>query len=66
MRVPGGGVSCLGVGRPGSGAFLTPTARPLVRAAAAHYPLAVGAVGCRRGDPSPTPQRALLRAVGAA
>ena len=39
---------------------------PSGRAAGAHYPLAVGAGGCRRGDPSPTPQRALLRAVGAA
>ena len=128
MRVPGGGASCLGVGRPGSGALPPPTARPLGglpgptthllwvrggagvgirhqphsvpscvlwgrhegargggrllpgsgasgverspipdclpsgRAAGAHYPLAVGAGGCGRGDPSPTPQRALLRA----
>ena len=29
MRVPGGGASCLGVGRPGSGALQPPTARPL-------------------------------------
>ena len=28
MRVPGGGASCLGVGRPGSGALPPPTARP--------------------------------------
>ena len=128
---PGGGTSCLGVGRPGSGALPPPTARPLGRlpgpttnllwvrggagvgtrhqphsarscvlwgrhegarggrllpgcgasglgrspspdcppsgrAAGAHYPLAMGAGGCGRGDPSPTPQRALLRAVGAA
>ena len=127
MRVPGGGASCLGVGRPGSGALPPPTARPLGglpgptthwlwvrggaglgtrhqahsarswalwvrhegarggrllsgcvasgvrrsptpdcppsgRAAGAFYPLAVGAGGCGRGDPSPTPQRALLRA----
>ena len=127
MRVPGGGASCLGVGRPGSGALPPPTARPLGglpgptthwlwvrggagvgtrhrpdsarscvlrgrhegarggrllpgcgasgvgrsaipdcppsgRPAGAHYPLAVGAGGCGRGDPSPTPQRALLRA----
>ena len=135
MRVPGGGASCLGVGRPGSGALPRPTARPLgglpgptthwlwVRGAAGvgtrHQPRstrsferalrAVGAArgrpggappawvwaargralshprlpalwagcrgplptgcgcgGCGRGDPSPTPQRALLRAVGAA
>ena len=124
MRVPRGGASCLGVGRPGSGALPPPTARPLgglpgptthwlwlrggagvgtrhqpqeralwgghegarggrllpgcgasgvgrspspdcppsEQAAGAHYPLAVGAEGCGRGDPSPTPQRALLRA----
>ena len=39
---------------------------PSGRAAGAHYSLAVGAARCGRGDPSPTPQRALLRAVGAA
>ena len=135
MRVPGGGASCLGVGRPGSGALPPPTARPLGglpgptthwllvrgdagvgtrhqphsarscelvlhtverhagarggrllpgsgasgvgrsptpdcppsgRAAEAHFSLAVDAEGCGRGDPSPTPQRALLLAVGAA
>ena len=125
MRVPAGGASCPGVGRPGSGALPPPTARPLGgppgptthwllvrgvagvgtrhqphsarscvlwgrhvgargghllpgcgasgvgrsptpdcpysgRAAGAHYPLAVGAGGCGRGDPSSTPQRALL------
>ena len=58
---PGGGASCLCVGRPGSGALPSPTARPLGRAAGAHYPLAL-AGGCGRGDPSPTPQSALLRA----
>ena len=131
MRVPGGGASCLGVGRLGAGALPPPTARPLGglpgpsthwlwvrggagvgtrhqpdsarsnkldlravgaargrpggrlwpgcgasgvgrsptpdcppsgRAAGAHYPLAVGAGGCGRGDPSPAPQRALFRA----
>ena len=127
MRVPGGGASCLGVGRPGTRALPSPTARPLGglpgptthwlwvrggagvgtrhqphsarscvlwgrhegaqggrllpgwgasgvgrspspdcppsgRAAGAHYPLAVGAGGCGRGHPSPTPQSALLRA----
>ena len=35
---------------------------PSGRAAGARYPLAVGAGGCGRGDPSPTPQCALLRA----
>ena len=34
--------------------------QPSWRAAGAHYPLAVGAGGCGRGDLSPTPQRALL------
>ena len=61
MRVPGWGASCLGVGRPGSGALSTPTTRPFGRVAGAPYPLAVGAGGSG-GDPSPTPQRALLRA----
>ena len=56
---------------PGCGAFgvgrsPTPNCPPSGRGAGAHYPLAVGAGGCGRGDPSPTPQRALLRAVGAA
>ena len=40
----------------------TPDCPPSRRAAGAHYPLVVGAGGCGRGDPSPTPQRALLRA----
>ena len=62
MRAPGGGASCLCVGRPGSRALPPPTARPSGRAAGAHYPLAVGAAGCGRGDPSPTSQRALLKA----
>ena len=62
MRVPGGGASCLGMGRPGSGALPSPDCPPSGWAAGAHYPLAVGAGGCGSGDPSPTPQRALLRA----
>ena len=62
MRMPGGGASWLGLGRPGLGALQPPTTRPLGRAAGAHYPLAVGAGGCGHGDPSPTQQRALLRA----
>ena len=45
MRVPGGGASCLRVGRPGSGALPPPTSHPFRRAAGAHYPLAVGAGG---------------------
>ena len=52
---------------PGCGAFGVgrspiPDCPPSGRAAGAHYPLAVGAGGCGRGDPSPTPQRALFRA----
>ena len=65
-RAPGGGASCLGVGRPGSGALQTPDCPPSGRAAGANNPLAVGAGGCGRWDPSPTPQRALLRTVEAA
>ena len=42
-RAPGVDASCLGVGRPGLGALPLPTARPLGRAAKAHYPLALGA-----------------------
>ena len=52
-----GGVACHGVGR-----SPTPDCPPSGRAAGAHYPLAVGAGGCEHGDPSPTPQLALLRA----
>ena len=50
----------------GVGRSATPDCPPSGRAVGAHYPLAVGAGGCRCGDPSPTPQRALLRTVGAA
>ena len=49
MRLPGGGASCLGVGRPGTGALPPPTSRPFGRAAGAHYPLAVGAGGAGVG-----------------
>ena len=58
---PGGGASCLGVGRLGSGALRPPTARPLGRAAGAHYPLAVGAGGAGVGTRH-QPHSALLRA----
>ena len=61
MRAPGGGASCRGVGRTGTGAIPPPTSRPFGRAARAHYPLAVGrgvaGVGTRHQPPS-----ALLRA----
>ena len=66
MRVPGGRRLLPGCVASGVGRSPTPDCPPSGRAAGAHYPLAVGAGGCGRGDPSPTPQRALLRAVGAA
>ena len=46
-RAPGADISCLGVGRPGSGARSPPTARPFGRAAGADYPqhVSAGAVG---------------------
>ena len=61
MRVPGGGASGLGVGRPGTGALPPPTSRPFGRAAGAHYPLAVGAGGAGVGSrlslaPCPVPR----------
>ena len=40
----------------------TPDRPPLGRAAGARYAMAVGPGGCGRGNPSPTPQHALLRA----
>ena len=61
-RAPGGGRLLPGCGASGVGRSPTPNCPPSGRAAGAHYPLAVGAGGCGRGDPSPTPQRALLRA----
>ena len=61
-----GGRLLPGCGASRVGRSPTPDSPPSGRAAGAHYPLALGAGGCGRGDPSPTPQRALLRAVGAA
>ena len=57
-----GGRLLPGCGASGVGRSPTPDCPPFGRAAGAHNPLAVGAGGCGRGDPSPTPQRALLRA----
>ena len=57
-----GGRLLPGCGASGVGRSPTPDCLPSGRAAGARYPLAVGAGGCGRGDPSPTPQRALLRA----
>ena len=61
MRVPGGRLLpwC---GASGVGRSPTPDCPRSGRPAGVQYPLAVGAGGCGRGDPSPTPQRALLRA----
>ena len=56
-----GGRLLPGCGASGVRRSPTPDCPPSGRAAGAHYPLAVGAGGCGRGDPSPTPQRALLR-----
>ena len=61
-----GGRLLPGCGASGVGRSPNPDCPPSRRPAGAHYPLAVGAGGCGRGDPSPTSQRALLRAVGAA
>ena len=70
MRMPGGGASCPGVVRPGSGAVPPPTTRPFGRVAGAHYPLAVGAggagVGTRHQPYSALSCGLALRAVGAA
>ena len=70
MRVPWKGASCLGVGRPGSGALPPLTTRPFGRATGAHYPLAVGAggagVGTRHQPHSAHSCELALRAVGAA
>ena len=57
-----GGRLLPGCGASGVRRSPTPDCPPSRWAAGAHYPLAVGAGGCGRGDPSPTPQRALLRA----
>ena len=45
-----------------SGAVPPPAARPLERAARVPRPVCPGCGRCRRGDPSPAPQRAPLRA----
>ena len=70
MRVTGGGASCLGVGRPGSGALPTPTTCPFGCAAGAHYPLAVAAggagMGTRHQDHSARFCELASHAVGAA
>ena len=70
MRVPGGGASCLGVGRPGSGALPPPTARPLggLPGPTTHWLWVRGAagVGTRHQPHSARCFELVLRAVGAA
>ena len=70
MRVPGKGASCLGVGRPETGALPPPTTDPFRCAAGAHYPRAVGAggagMGTRHQPHSAHSCELALRAVGAA
>ena len=70
MRVPRGGASCLGVGRPGSGALSTPTARPLggLLGPTTHWLWVLGGAGVRTHD-QPHSARSFelaLRAEGAA
>ena len=57
-----GGRLLPGCGASGVRRSPSPDCPPSGRAAGAHYPLAVGAGGCGRGDPSPAPQHPLLRA----
>ena len=70
MRVPGGGASCLGVGRPGSGALPPPTARPLggLPGPTTHWLWVRGGagVGTRHKPHSGRSCELALRAVGAA
>ena len=70
MRVPGGGASCLGVGRPGSGALPPPAARPLggLPGSTTHWLWVRGGagVGTRHQPHSARSFELALRAVGAA
>ena len=70
MRVPGGGASCLGVGRPGSGVLPPPTARPLggLPGPTTHWLLVRGGagVGTRHQPHSARSCELAFRAVGAA
>ena len=67
---PGGGASCLGLGRPGTGAPPPPTSRRFGRAAGVHYLLSMGAggagMGTRHQPHSARSCEVALRAVGAA
>ena len=70
MRVPGGGASCRGVGRPGSGTLPPPTARPLggLPGPTTHRlgVRGVAGVGTRYQPHSARSCELALRAVGAA
>ena len=70
MRVPGGGASCLGVGRAGSGALPAPTARPLggLPVPTTHWLWVLGGagVGTRHQTHSARSCELALRAVGEA
>ena len=70
MRVPGGGASCLGVGRPGSGALPPPTTRPfgLRPGPTTHWLWVRGGagMGTRHQPHSARSCELALRAVGAA
>ena len=70
MRVLGGGASCLGVGRPASGALPPPTARPLggLPGPTIHWLWVRGGagVGTRHQPHSARSCEPALRAVGAA
>ena len=70
MRVPGGGASCLGVGRLGSGALPSPTARPLggLPVPTTHWLWVRGGagVGTRHQPHGARSCELALRAVGAA
>ena len=59
---PGGGASCLVVGRPGSGALPPTDCSSFGACGRGQLLTGCGCGGCGRGDPSPTPLRALLRA----
>ena len=66
MRLPGGAGSCLGLGRPGSGALRPPTARHLggLTGPATHWLWVPGAAGV--GTRHQAHSALALRAVGAA